>query len=213
MNNITFTLLSDGSSDRALLPIIEWTLKRECPNLSIKKEWADLRRLPRPPQKLWDRIIQTIEYYPCDMLFIHRDAEKEPLETRLEEIKDAVQEATKQGFGKPAISVIPVRMTEAWLLIDEKAIRKASGNPNGRNQIDIPPIRELEQLPNPKRILHDLLKIASGLKKRQLKTFDIEHACYLISSFCTDFSQLFKLTAFQHFADDVGKVCQSTIKR
>ncbi|RPI78079.1 MAG: DUF4276 family protein [Desulfobacteraceae bacterium] len=211
MNNITFTLLSDGSSDRALLPIIEWALKKECPNLSVRKEWADLRRLPYPPQKLWDRIIKTIEYYPCDILFIHRDAEKESLGTRLEEIKNALQEAEKIGFKKIAIPIIPVRMTEAWLLIDEKAIRKASGNPNGRNRIDIPPIRELEQLPNPKKILHKLLRTASGLQKRQLKTFDTEHACNRISFFCADFSHLLKLPAFQHFINDVEKVCQSIV--
>ena len=32
----------------------------------------------------------------------------------------------------PAVLVIPVPMTEAWLLLDESAIRRAAGKPAGR---------------------------------------------------------------------------------
>jgi hypothetical protein len=39
------------------------------------------------------------------------------------------------------IPVVPVRMTEAWLLADEFAIRSAPGNPNGTQSLDLPDLR------------------------------------------------------------------------
>ena len=55
------------------------------------------------------------------------------------------------------ICVIPVRMTEAWLLIDEKAIRIAAGNRNGTEILEIPKLHELESLPDPKKLLYELI--------------------------------------------------------
>ncbi len=47
------------------------------------------------------------------MLFIQRDAEKNELEKRLTEIKTFLQD-TEHPL--PTVCVVPVRMTEAWLL-------------------------------------------------------------------------------------------------
>ncbi|MEZ4294088.1 MAG: hypothetical protein R3B70_03860 [Polyangiaceae bacterium] len=49
------TLLPDGSSDRALLPLLRWLL-RERSTAPFELTWADLRRLRQPPSKLADRV-------------------------------------------------------------------------------------------------------------------------------------------------------------
>jgi hypothetical protein len=54
-------------------------------------------------------------------------------------------------------------MTEAWLLIDERPIRLAAGNPNGTQNLDLPDIRTLEDIPNPKHVLRGALLAATGL--------------------------------------------------
>ena len=72
MMELNFTLLSDGSSDRALLPILTWLLKEQRVMFGINPEWADLRRLPKPPKTLAERIVRAVDLYPCDLLFIHR---------------------------------------------------------------------------------------------------------------------------------------------
>ena len=64
------------------------------------------------------------------MLFIHRDAEREPHEKRVAEVEAAL-EGVELGETQP-VPVVPIRMQEAWLLFDERAIRYASGNPKGR---------------------------------------------------------------------------------
>ena len=77
MRELRFTLMADGSSDMALLPILVWLLRRHFGSIPIQPEFADLRRLQNPPNELFERIAKSIELYPCDLLFVHRDAERE----------------------------------------------------------------------------------------------------------------------------------------
>lgn len=97
MNSISYTLLSDGSSDRALLPILNWLLQQHLPQYAIQEQWADLSRLPKPPNSLSERIKMSIDLYPCDLLFIHRDAEKQKREQRINEIEEAFKKL-KENF-------------------------------------------------------------------------------------------------------------------
>ena len=68
-----------------------------------------------------------------DLLFIHRDADRAGVDARIREISDAINDV---GTPQPWVAIIPVRMTEAWLLLDEVAIRTVVGNPNGRTELD-----------------------------------------------------------------------------
>ena len=118
MNFFRFTLLSDGSSDKALIPHLTWLLRQNGLNQSIVPEWADLSRLREKPKTLTERIERSIELYPCDLLFIHRDAEREDPNNRRQEIATALAESSKESE-IPYICVIPIRMQEAWLLFDK----------------------------------------------------------------------------------------------
>lgn len=123
MKELRYTLLSDGSSDRALIPLLTWLLRTHRVECAIQPKWADLRRVPKPPKKLSERIRLSLALYPCDLLFIHRDAEKEPHEVRVAEIQEAISQAVKSVRVPPAVCAVPVRMQQAWLLFDEAALR------------------------------------------------------------------------------------------
>ncbi len=88
-------------------------------------------------------------------------------------------------------------MTEAWLLFDESAIRLASGNPNGKVPLKIPHISRLEDQPDPKQLLHELLTAASELSGRRRKSFDPKAGTRSIARLLDDFSPLRKLSAFR----------------
>jgi hypothetical protein len=208
MNDLQYTLLSDGSSDQALIPILNWLLKLHFNNFAINSNWADLRKLPRPPKTLSDRIKVTLELFPCDLLFIHRDAEKQTIKDRISEIQNALTELNDSpGVEMPQyICVVPVKMLEAWLLIDENAIRRASGNPNGRIKLQIPPNIKLEKMTDPKSSLHDLIKSASELKGRKLKSFNVNHAAVLVSTFIRDYSPLRQLPAFAFLEKEITRI-------
>jgi len=48
---IRASLLTDGASDRALIPILLWVLEQQSA-LPVELRWADLRMMRDPPQGL-----------------------------------------------------------------------------------------------------------------------------------------------------------------
>ncbi len=195
MKALRYTLLSDGSSDRALIPVLTWLLKKHGVLRPIHANWADLGRIPKPPKKLAERIIAGLEWYPCDLLFIHRDAEKESLAKRTQEVRKGIAQV-KQWSLDQSVCVVPVRMTEAWLLLDESAIRRAAGDPSGVVDLNLPSVADVEGLSNPKERLHQAIKYASGFNRRRLKSINFNKARQNITEYMNDFSPLCQLTAF-----------------
>ena len=205
MQTLRYTLLADGSSDRALLPILTWLLRQCCGAIPIQAEFADLRRLPSPPKQLSERINRSVELYPCDLLFVHRDAENAPIEEREAEIHKAIEESSVEGSVR-LVCVVPVRMQEAWLLIDEAALRRAAGNPNGTQPLAIPEVQTLEELADPKQLIRELLHQASELRGRRLERFNWRLSVHRVAEMIGDFSLLYKLAAFRRLAAEVERV-------
>ena len=209
MQRLHFTLLGEGTSDQALIPILVWLLRQHCGSMPVQPEFADLRRLRWPPSKLPERIRRSVELYPCDLLFVHRDAEGESVDTRVREIRDALQQSGLATL-PPTIPVVPARMQEAWLLIDEVALRQAAGNPNGRQSLRIPNVQKLEELSDPKETLHTLLREASDLQGRRLKRFnrDLGRRAQQVAKEIDDFRPLRELTAFRWLEGEVERVAK-----
>lgn len=189
MTDLRYTLLGDGASDRALLPVLDWLLANHA-TVPFARQWADLRRLLDPPVGLEQRIVRTLEVYPCDLLFVHRDAERAPRAARIGEIQAALQP------DPPAVCVVPIRMQEAWFLFNETAIRHAAGRPTGRNPLHLPPLRRTETVPDPKSVLHNALLAASGLHGRRRRHFPVRERVHRLADLIEDFAPLRALTAF-----------------
>jgi hypothetical protein len=189
------TLLTDGSSDQVLLPILRWLIA-SLTSESVEIVWADLRCLPDPPSALKERVSLAVEYYPCDLLFIHRDAELEAPEKRVEEIPSA------NSLGHKHVCVVPVRMQEAWLLLDECALRRAAGRPSGREPLNLPTPTKVERVANPKAILHSALMRASGLKGRRAKQFNVYAAAHRLADLVVSWDLLRQLSAFKRLEHD-----------
>lgn len=211
MTDLRYTLVSDGSSDKALVPILTWLLEESGVTFAIQSVWADLGRLPRPPRTLRDKIEQAIDLYPCDLLFVHRDAENQGRKTRVREIGNAVDELAKSSVSKESpmscyVCVVPVRMTEAWLLFDEAAIKRAAGNASSQEPLGLPNVQTLETLLNPKDTLRDLLKHVSGLSGRRLQQFRVGFHAQRVSGFIADFSPLRTLQAFKALENELRSV-------
>lgn len=196
MKLVRHTLVSDGPTDANLIPIIDWTLRQVGGVESSEGVRADLWRLPRKPEGFKERLVKAYEMFPCDVLFVHRDAERVPADARREEIQAALREA---GLALPAVAVVPVRMLEAWFLFDERAVRKASGNPNGKSVLNLPPLGKVESRPDPKADLKQALRDASELSGRRLKKFDTDAAFWRLADHIEDFSSLRLLPSFSSF--------------
>lgn len=201
-----FTLVSDGSSDQALIPMLTWCLREAGVRADLQGVWADFRNLHRPPAGLFSKIRTAVDLYPCELLFVHRDAEGQSWTTRNEEINRTVQELREAGMAVPHVCVIPVRMQEAWLLFSEEAIRRAAGNPNGAVALDLPRLQDVENLPDPKQTLFDLLRVASELNLRRVRRMPVARARLRITELIDDFSPLRALTAFRQLETQIREV-------
>src|SRR5258708_2208129 len=169
MKAVRHTLVSEGATDANLIPIIDWTV-REVARVELSTgDQAEVLRLPSSPEALADRVVKAVELFPCEILFVHGEADRVPPVHRYQEIQAAVEAATIAGCVVPAVAIVPVRMLEAWLLFDERAIRCAAGNPNGTVPLDLPHLRRVEERPDPKIDLRKALRTASELKRRGLK--------------------------------------------
>lgn len=209
MPDLRYTLLPEGSSDRALIPLLTWLLRDIGVSRAIQSNLADVWRLREKPRGVREKIVRSIELYPCDLLFVHRDADRDPPEARVDEIQDAVEEARQEIEVSPVICVVPVRMQEAWLLFDAAAIRRAAGNPNGREELRLPELRRIESLSDPKTHLYDLIRIASGLTGRRLKRMKVRalsSRASQVSGYIEDFSPLRALPAFRHLETNLRAV-------
>jgi hypothetical protein len=86
-------------------------------------------------------------------------------------------------------------MMEAWLLTDASALRRAAGNPNGRHPLSLPRPQEIEDLPDPKTLLRDLLLDASGLRGRRRRSSSVN--LHRVAELTEGFEALRRLPAFQ----------------
>ena len=136
---------------------------------------------------------------------MHRDAESAPIEVREAEIRKALEESSVEGSVR-VVCVVPVRMQEAWLLIDEAALRRAAGNPNGTQPLAMPDVQRLEELTDPKQLIRELLRRASELQGRRLERFNWRSSAHRVAEIIDDFSVLYKLAAFQRLAAAVEQV-------
>ncbi len=204
MTDLHVTLITDGPSDRLLLSHLRWLLVEHLrPEIAIQQQWADLRTVREKPAGLQEKLRAGLHLYPCDLLLIHRDAEKESPSHRYDEIRQAAEGLDVDV--PPFVSVVPVRMTEAWLLFDEQAVRHAAGNPNGRESLPIP-IGGVEHDPDPKQTLQESLQTASGLSGRRRKKFNTNEAVHRVAEYIDDFSPLRALSAFRKLEEDLARV-------
>lgn len=193
---LRYLLISDGSSDCCLLHVIDWLLRDLVPTLEVSAIWADPAEYAPSSLSLVERIPRALSFYDCDLLFIHRDAEKEPPNVR---VAEAVAALAQSATRKPAVIVVPVRMTEAWLLTDENAIRRAADNPNGKVALKLPFIQALESLPDPKESLFGLLRYACELPPHRKRRFDVRQRIHRVAELTPSFAALRSLPAFRRF--------------
>jgi hypothetical protein len=103
-------------------------------------------------------------------------------------------------------------MTEAWLLIDEAAIRSAAGNPRGTTILDLRRLRAIEDKADPKNVLYTALRQACELKGRRLARFSPQDAAGFVAERISDFRPLQCLSAFREFQAELKQALDLLIR-
>lgn len=199
MPEIVYTLLGEGPSDRRLLHPINWAMSVATQE-PFRAQWADKRALRVTSGGLAARIAAAVHEFPCDILFVHRDCDNADLGHRRAEIDTALE--TIGGYRH--VKVIPVRMQEAWFLVNEAAIRAAAGRPSGKQDLNLPAIHSVEGIADPKARLHEAIRIASGRKGRRWRRTSVGEIASRVAELMTDYSVLRGLPAFAQFEADLS---------
>lgn len=158
VSRVTFFLLCEGSSDEPLVEHIETLVAR----LGV----PEVLGIPRSGGGSVSEKLAAIrdEGVAFDFVVVHRDADGRDADARLAEVRDALAQTGLLGC-----PLVPVQMTEAWLLVDETAIRAAVGRPSGREPLGLPRRASIEAQHDPKAVLKSALVTAAGGTGRRHK--------------------------------------------
>lgn len=173
---VQFLLICEGSSDGALVPHIQRLLIEHGATQAPGASFHSRTPLTNSGTPLTNKVRQGLKLSVLpDLLFVHRDADHHRdthaagATKRYEEIATAVQSASHGGR---YVGIVPVRMTEAWLLLNEDEIRRVAGNPGGRDDLGLPTVQKVEKIADPKNLLKEvLLRAGSPKSPRRKKTF------------------------------------------
>ncbi|MFC0439163.1 DUF4276 family protein [Kutzneria buriramensis] len=177
----------------------------------------DIRLRLQEPDFTWLRVAKDVQSKVhagielaktnFDVVVVHRDADNAGHAARTREIVDAVATVTR---GSHVVPVVPVRMTEAWLLLDEAAIRRVAGNPKGRAGLGLPKPHEVESVADPKHVLKQCLLAAAdctGRRHNQVaRRFD-EHRRNLLERL-DPHGPVTKLASWQRLVDSVAAAAE-----
>ncbi len=192
-------LIAEGTSDKVLIHPIRWLCNDIQPNWSYEIEPIIFDNIsPKPDLSAKVEIILRQNRH--QIILVHRDQDTMTRLNRTMEIENAVQSARLKANSAAVftcIPIIPVQMTEAWFLIDEAAIKNVAGFRNNRASLSLPTLRQLEGVPDPKALLYDKIRTASGHTGRKLKKVRPQQIIHTLADVIEDYSPLDQLSAFQ----------------
>ena len=170
--NVRFILLCEGTSDRPLATHLR-SLLSECGATEAVGSAIPLSSISEHRYRSGSPLARKIRAALAvesefDLLFVHRDANSAGYEARNREIRNAMDSVDRTLDWIP---LIPGRATEAWLLLDDAAIRRVAGNPKGKQPLHLPRPAQVEGISDPKSVLRDALAEASGHTGSRLRRF------------------------------------------
>lgn len=164
---VHFLFIGEGTSDGGLIPHLE-SLCIEAGATEAMGVAPDFRRLSKPiGNSVEAKLRAALALEPeANLIFVHRDADGRDGNPRYTEIANSVNVC---ACTIPFVCIVPVQETEAWLLLDESAIRRVVGRPNGHVPLNLPTPNGVERVARPKERLREVLATASEATGRRLE--------------------------------------------
>lgn len=200
MNALVIGFFGEGSCEyNFLMPLVQRVLESLIPTFAVlATPFSDLRVSDlSQPEKILRVAREAAGYH---LVIFHLDADGSTAER-------AYQERFKPGFealaeypekvNRDIVPVIPIRMTEAWLLVDFDAFRRVVGTGLTMNDLDFPTRPEdVEKISDPKAKLASAIRIARG-KRRPVPVAEVYEPIARVISL----ELLSKVPAYQVFVD------------
>jgi hypothetical protein len=182
MEELRIALYAEGTTDEQFLPSI---LQRTCEKLIAKNNQKavnilDPRVIPKH-RNITNRdesILQAArDASHFHILVVHADADYHTQERALKERFQPGHELVKRSnerVCKYLVPVVPVYMTEAWLLIDNEALRSVIGTKMKAHELGLATkARQIEADSNPKQTLKNIVQKAYAHRSRRHQEVDL----------------------------------------
>lgn len=198
--------IADGPSDLPLAMHLELLCAQQ--GVEVQVTPIDPRSLRASSRTVEGRLRFLLDQdVDPDLVFVHRDAESQDPAARATEVRAG---AVAAGIDElRVVPVVPIRMTEAWLLIDESEIRRVAGRPAGTNNLGLPPVSAIESLADPKALLAQVLLDAgqpSGRRRRKQFERDFGSNRALLLERLDLAGPINELAAWRRLKEDVAEV-------
>jgi hypothetical protein len=181
MNTIVIGLYTEGETDeRFLLNLIPRILEEIIAERNGFLDVFPLFTIKVP--KIGDRAkeikmaAQNAE--GCTILIIHSDADDETdkyaFQERIKPGFELVKQADEEVLCKNLVAVIPVQMTEAWMLADKEALQEELGTDKTFQELSLTfSLKQTEKIADPKSKIQEIIRIAFKDYPTRRKKFNI----------------------------------------
>jgi hypothetical protein len=138
-------------------------------------------------------------------LCVHADADSptdtETFSNKIDPSFKSVNDLEGSPICKNLIAIVPVQMTEAWMLSDRELIKQEIGTDKKNDELGIH--KSPETYTNPKKIIEDAIRIArEGYAKRRRHDLTISEL-YLPIGQKIDLNKLDNLPSYQKFKESI----------
>jgi fructose/tagatose bisphosphate aldolase len=168
-NTLVIAFYAEGTTDiRFLSKIILRTTEEIILNRS-QSIISVLEPFPIEVKKTGDRIQEirqaAAKAYGYNILIIHADADYEIDEKAFKERINPGFESVKldqtEEFCKDLVAIVPVQMTEAWMLADKETLKEELGTQKNNRELGLNfPLKQLEKIADPKSKIQEIMRIA-----------------------------------------------------
>lgn len=172
MNRQLFAgLFTEGTTDvRFLEPIVEKTLAEiafECRG-SIEIEVKTIE-IVKTNLNFVEQVIM--------LLCVHTDADgitdRQVRQSKIQPAKEFLSGLDENRFCKIVAAIIPIQMTEAWMLADTTLLKEQIGTTQSDAELGLH--RNPEEVNNPKNLIREIIRATQADRKQRLRNFLINY--------------------------------------
>ena len=201
MNTVTIACLTEGKTDdRFLLGIIARTFE----SILLKAPGEIMVMEPqffgKSSTKGVEDIVDQMDGY--DIICIHADTDNlSPQQAIQQRIQPVINTIRNKGNTSCIVPIMPIRMTEAWMLADKDAFIEELDTEKSYADLNIS--SNIENIADPKQIIIEAIRIVDAdLPKKERGQVDISDL-YTVLALSSQLSELERLSSYQTFVEDV----------
>jgi len=218
MKQLVLALYAEGRTDERFLPVIvqreaDWLLRQHALAAVDVLEPLSLEADPEASNRAKRILSVARQAAGFHALIVHADADAptagDALQHRFQPGRRLVQESENDAC-RDLLPIIPIRMTEAWMMADVEAFREVVGTDLRAEDLGFPTrSHQVEAIQDPKHELNMALSQIFTRRRRRKKARLRQYYEPLARHIRLD--RLENIPAFRQFADDLADVLENLL--